>query len=290
MLPKNQAIVQISRTDSRFPALLRESKNCPDLLYIRGTLPPADMPLLTVVGTRRATAYGQRALESILRPLIMRGFGIVSGLAFGIDAAAHELCLSLGGYTAAVIASGLNQVTPVQHIPLARKIAAAGGAMISEMPPDEPIPHKGAYPRRNRILAGMSPMTLVVEAAQKSGAQITAHLAADYGRDVGVVPGPIFSPTSAGCHSLIRKGATLITCAQDVVELYRLSLEEAQATLPALSPEEQAIWQVVGAEPILADAISAQLPYPVSQILTALMRLELSGCVRNIPGQGYVRT
>lgn len=281
---------KITRYDPLFPVLLTQIPDCPAFLYIRGVLPPTDMPLLTVVGTRRVSPYGLRAVEHILRPLVRRGFGIISGLAFGVDARAHEVALENGGYTAAVLGSGLNQVTPGSHEPLARRIVAAGGAIISELEPDEPIPHKGAFHRRNRILAGLSPMTLVIEAAEKSGAQITAHQAAEYGRDVGAMPGSIFSHVSAGCHALLKKGAYPVTSAQDILEAYRLSLEVVQPTLPMLSADEQTVWQQLTKEPQPIDVLSGKLSFALPRLLTILTQLELKEVIAKIPGQGYVKT
>jgi DNA processing protein len=278
------------RTDPEFPSLLKEIKTCPDLLYIKGALPPANMPLITVVGTRRATPYGKRMVEHLLKPLVLRGFGLVSGLAFGIDALAHELALDYGGYTAAILGSGLNRITPQQHEPLARRIIACGGAIISELPPETPIAHKGAFPRRNRLLAGISPMTLVIEAAQKSGAQITAHHAAEYGRDVGAVPGSVFSDVSIGCHSLLKKGAYVITSAEDILEIYHLLIESTyQPALPSLSAEEQTVWQVLTKEPQPLDMIARQMTYSTAKLLTLMTQLELKGVVTNISGQGYAK-
>lgn len=282
---------KITRYDPPFPALLTQIPDCPAFLYIRGVLPPTDMPLLTVVGTRRVSPYGLRAVEHILKPLVRRGFGILSGLAFGVDARAHEVALENGGYTAAVLGSGLNQVTPSAHEPLARRIVAAGGAIISELEPDEPIPHKGAFHRRNRILAGLSPMTLVIEAAEKSGAQITAHQAAEYGRDVGAMPGSIFSHVSAGCHALLKKGAYPIQSAQDVLDIYELSFDIVlQSPLPTLSKEEQLIWQTLTQEPQPVDKLAGAASLPIPRLLTILTQLEVKDLIRHIPGQGYVRS
>lgn len=290
MLSKQQSLRVVRREDPRFPALLKETNDCPDLLYIRGLLPPADMPLLTVVGTRRATAYGQRMVEKIVAPLVRRGFGIISGLAFGIDALVHEIALENGGYTAAILGSGLDCVTPQLHEPLSRRITAAGGALLSELPPLTPIAHKGAFHRRNRLLAGISPMTIVIEAAQQSGAQITAHLAIEYGRDVGAVPGSVFSHVSAGCHSLLKKGAYVITSAEDVLDVYHLLVEETfQPALPSLSPDEQRVWRLLTREPRAMDQLIRESGQPAAVMTRILTQLELKGLIKNISGQGYVR-
>lgn len=208
------AIVIISDTD--YPALLRTIPDPPPLLYVQGRLPPSTVPLFSVIGTRRATAYGRQATTHIVRDLVGHGLGIVSGLAVGIDAAAHQAVLDEGGITVAVQPNGLDTIYPPEHRQLAQQILERG-AVISEHPLGEAA-ERSHFPPRNRIMAGLSHGVLIVEADDKSGAMITADFALEYGRDVYAVPGSIFSPSSRGVNKLIQSGAKLVLSAADIVE------------------------------------------------------------------------
>lgn len=199
----------IKISDKRYPVLLKEIANAPPKLFLRGELDPK-APAIAIVGTRKPSRYGIEAAEFFSRELAMRGFTIVSGLAFGIDKASHQSCIDTGGRTVAVLASGVDRVTPTSHETLARRILEKGGAIISEFPLGQDA-RPETFPQRNRIISGLSLGVIVIEAPEKSGSLITARFAADQGREVFVLPGPIFNPNFAGSHALIREGAILVT-------------------------------------------------------------------------------
>jgi len=202
--------------EGTLPRALWSIYDPPALLFLRGAEPPAGSPWVAVVGSRRASAYGRRCAEYLGRELASRGTVVVSGAAHGIDRCAHEGCLQGGGFTAAVLGCGIDQVYPAHHRDLYERIAARG-CLISEYPPGEaPLPWR--FPHRNRLIAGLAQAVVVVEASEKSGALITAEFALEEGREVMAVPGPIDNPLSRGTHGLIQKGAKLVSCVEDVLE------------------------------------------------------------------------
>src|SRR5688572_22354079 len=205
--------------DDRYPPLLRAIHDPPETLYVRGSVDALHRPALGVVGTRKMTPYGATAVRMLIPAAARAGAVIVSGLALGIDAAAHAACLEHGGTTVAVLAGGVDapSVGPRTNAALAERIVANGGALVSEHPPGT-HPMTFGFPLRNRIIAGLCGATLVIEAAAKSGALITAYQALDGGRDVLAIPGPITSPASAGTNGLLRRGAVPITAAADLLE------------------------------------------------------------------------
>jgi DNA processing protein len=199
-----------------FPERLRAIYDPPALLFVRGEEPPADVPFVAVVGSRKASSYGKWAAETIGGELARRGIVVVSGAAYGVDGHAHAGCLKAGGFTAAVLGCGIDVAYPSEHAGLLQRIASSG-CVLSEYPPgDEPLPWR--FPHRNRIIAGLSHAVVVVEASRKSGALITADLALEEGREVMAVPGPIGSPLSQGTNGLIQKGAKLIMNAEDICD------------------------------------------------------------------------
>ena len=203
-------------TDPVFPDLLSQIPDPPDMLFVRGTLDPCDSLAIAVVGARHATKAGQRIAHAFAEGLAHAGLTIVSGLARGIDAAAHRGAINAGGRTIAVLGSGLRNIYPREHHQLVEDVIRHGAA-VSELPPSTP-PHAAAFPRRNRIVSGLSLGTIVIQASQRSGALITARLAGEQGRDVFALPGPIECRVSAGCHSLIRDGVTLVTCIYEILD------------------------------------------------------------------------
>ncbi len=230
--------------DDSFPAALREFEDHPFGIYIRGALPPL-ANALAIVGTRRATPDGKNIARRFARELAHAGFPIVSGLAFGIDAAAHEGCLEAGGVTVAVLAGGLHDIYPRLNAQLAEKILEAGGAIISEYPPGEP-PHQRRFLERNRLISGLSRGVVIIEAPKGSGSLATARRALDQNRDVFVVPGSVAHPNFAGSHALIRQGAELVTSPEDVFDSYGVTREEKIAGLArAASPEETLILEAL---------------------------------------------
>jgi DNA processing protein len=273
-----------------YPASLAEIYDPPHLLYVRGTIEPADGKAVALVGSRKFTGYGRRAAERLATGLARAGYTIVSGLARGIDGIAHRAALDAGGRTLAVLAGGLSRIYPPEHADLAEAVAAAG-ALITETPmAGEPLP--GLFPARNRIISGLSRCVVIVEAGDKSGALITAEHAAEQGRPVFAVPGPVDSPTSAGCNALIRQGAVLARGAEDIVE----ELEGVSSPVPAAaSPPPQMddgqrrLWEFLADGPRHLDEMAQRLTMPVPQLTGTLLAMEMKKLVRRLPGNRYER-
>ncbi|MCC7370732.1 MAG: DNA-protecting protein DprA [Chloroflexi bacterium] len=278
--------------DPAYPDALREIADPPPVLYVSGQITPADDWAIAVVGTRRSTTYGRQATEKIVGEVARSGVTIVSGLARGIDTCAHHAALAAGGRTIAVLGSGLDKVYPTANQALARQIAEQGrGAVISEYPLGVP-PDAQHFPRRNRIVSGLSKAILVVEADYKSGAMITATQAAEQGRDVFAVPGSIFSPMSAGPHQLIREGARVVTDASDILEeLHLTAVVEQRATREALpaDPTEAAVLRLLSDEPTHVDDLTRAAGLPSSVVTSTLTILELKGMARQLGQMQYVR-
>ncbi len=278
--------------DQQFPRLLREIPDPPSLLYVRGGLRPADALSIAIVGTRGATQYGRSQAERFARGLARAGLTIVSGLARGIDAAAHVGALEAEGRTIAVQSNGVAEIYPPQHAELADRIIH-GGALISEMPP-ESKPKKGMFPQRNRLISGLSLGTIVIEAAERSGALITARLAGEQGRDVFALPGMVTSPGAGGCHQLIRDGAQLVRSPEDVLEglgplVEGVTLGPEQTVRHAaelqLNEQESCVLQAIAVEPTDINTIVATSGLPVPRVLSTLSVLEMRHLVRRLSGQ-----
>jgi len=280
-------------TDSRYPRLLRAAPDPPILLTIWGRLEPDDGLALAIVGSRRATHYGLEMSRRLAASLSAAGLTIVSGLARGIDAAAHRGALDDGGRTSAVLGSGLRDVYPREHQRLARQIAERG-AVISEFGLDEP-PRARNFPRRNRIITGMSLGTLVVEAALKSGSLVSARIAMEQDREVYAVPGPALSANSAGVHALIRDGAKLATEASDVLEELRPEIRAllrtrrsatGRANDEALDDVERSVLEhlINRHEAVDIDSLLENLEMSVDQALAALCRLEVKEKIWSLAG------
>ncbi|MFO7709370.1 MAG: DNA-processing protein DprA [Desulfobacterales bacterium] len=280
-------------TDPDYPRLLREIPDPPPLLYVRGDLIADEAPI-AVVGARIPTEYGLETSRQISAGLAQLGFTVVSGLALGIDGAAHEGALSAGGRTVAVLGSGLDNLYPPQHRSLAARIAGSG-ALLSEFPL-KAGPDAHHFPIRNRIISGMSLGTVVVEAARGSGSLITARLAAEQNRDVFAVPGSIQSFKSMGTHTLIKQGAKLVENAQDIAAELGPRIERADAagacaptaatggSAPALSLEECRVLQGLGPYPVHIDELGRRLGIPPGTLSALLLQLELKGCAAQLPG------
>ena len=286
-----QEISYILRNDPDYPELLQDIYDPPFCLFIRGSLQKCTIPL-AVVGPRKNTQYGKHITTELVKPLAEAGVSIVSGLAYGIDAIAHTAALAAKGNTIAVLGGGIDKyhITPAAHTDLAERIIENGGAIISEFPPGT-IPSKFTFPRRNRIVAGMSFATLVIEAAEKSGALITAQCAIDAHRDVFAVPQNINSPNSIGVHKLIQSGAHLVTQATDILEILeveaRTQHKESKAIIPD-SPAEAAILQYITHEPIHIDMLTKQTNMPSAEITGTLTVMEMKGMVKNIGNMMYI--
>lgn len=293
---KQRGLSIILPEDPVFPPALREAYDAPLLLYAWGKMEERDRHAIGVVGTRRFTHYGQQATKKITYQLAHAGFTIVSGLARGVDTIAHESALAAGGRTVAVLGSGLAKLFPAENLPLAEKIAAGHGAIVSEFPLHTP-PDKQTFPQRNRIVAAWSRALLVTECARRSGSLITANLASEYGRPVFAVPGPINQESSAGCNQLIRDGATLVTSGEEIIDdLGELPFARTSATpasetesLPELPEEEARVFAALGEGESGVDRLieSSGLPAPV--VTATLMKLEMRKLVRALPGFRYVK-
>ncbi|MEM8732753.1 MAG: DNA-processing protein DprA [Planctomycetota bacterium] len=279
-------------SDSRFPRLLTEIADPPSVLFVRGELKAADALGIAIVGTRGASQYGRSQAERFARALARAGLAVVSGLARGIDAAAHLGALEAGGRTIGVLCNGVAEVYPPQHKQLAERVIASG-ALISEMPPGTK-PKKGMFPQRNRIISGLTLGTLVVEAAERSGALISARLAGEQGRDVFALPGLVTSPNARGCHKLIRDGAVLVQDPEDLIDALGPLVEGVQISpgqtvrKPAelqLNEQEQAVLQAIGVEPTDINQVVVASRLPVPRVLSTLSVLEMRRLVRRVSGQ-----
>ncbi len=279
-----------------YPALLSQIFDPPTFLYCQGRVEPRDELALAIVGSRRCTPYGVRTAEKLAATLALAGVTIVSGLARGIDGAAHRGALKAGGRTLAVLATGLASIYPPEHAPLARQ-CAENGALLTEMPLDQK-PLAGLFPQRNRIISGLSAGVLIVEASRKSGALHTARHALEQGREVMVVPGPIDSLASEGCHDLIRDGATLIRNADDVLAALGpltnpvpiTPQEEVHSPRELLLNEiERAVLNLVTLEPQHIDQVLRASDLDSSRVLSTLTVLEMKRFLRRLPGGYLVR-
>jgi DNA processing protein len=277
--------------DDAYPRLLREIDQAPPVIYIKGTLNPSDDFAVAMVGTRRVTAYGQQVTRDTSTYLAAHGLTIVSGLARGVDALAHQHALQAGGRTIAVLGCGVDVVYPPEHRQLADAIVE-NGALISDYPLGTQ-PEGINFPPRNRIISGLSLATIVVEAGERSGALITAAFALEQGRDIFAIPGNVFSPASRGTNRLIQKGAFAMISPQDVLDVLGLAqvedYKDARLSLPADRTEAK-ILQVMDYEPIHVDEICNTVGLPVEQVSAALTTIELKGMVQHVGGMRYAAT
>lgn len=282
-------------TDERYPALLREIAQPPIVLFCHGDPALLAQRQLAIVGARAVSPQGAETAAGFAAELTRCGLLVTSGLAQGVDAAAHRGALAAGGATVAVCGTGLDRIYPARHRELAREIAARG-VLVSEFPAGTPALAEN-FPRRNRIISGLSLGVLVVEAAPQSGSLITARLAAEQGREVFAIPGSIHSPMSRGTHALIRNGAKLTESVHDILEELALQLGEAFAPArergaapgPQLDPERQRVLDAVGFEPTTFDRLVERLAMPVDALSSALLTLELDGRIAPAPGGAYQR-
>lgn len=278
----------LTEDDERYPAYLKEIENTPVILYGKGAMFDEKI-CLGVVGTRRPTAYGTEATENLVRELSAAGLTIVSGLASGIDARAHEATLDTGGKTIAVLGSGLDQnsIFPPENRGLARRIVEGGGTLLGEYAPGTPAV-KDHFPARNRIISGLSRGVLVVEAREKSGARITTRMAMEQNREVFALPGSIFSPTSRWPLMLIQQGAKLVTSAQDILEELGIEYnkEDAQKFDELVGGTEKTILDILEA-PLGVDTIKEKTGLATPAIIASLSMLELKGLVRNLGPDTY---
>lgn len=293
---REQNVRIVTDADDDYPRLLREIHDPPAVLFVRGELQPSDAMSIAIVGTRHATHYGLRQAERLASGLSRAGLTIVSGLARGIDAAAHRGALDAGGRTLALLGSGVLNIYPPEHDELARAVIA-NGALLGETPPTHP-PKSGSFPQRNRLITGISLGVVVVEASARSGALISARLAMEQGREVFALPGRVDSRASAGCHRLIRDGARLIESVDDVLEELGPLVEAAPTDTgqvvhhPAelkLNEQEQAVLSAIGAETPIIDEVIVRSRLPTQRVLATLSVLEMRRMVRRLPGNRVTR-
>lgn len=277
--------------DDDYPRRLCQIYNPPPVLYVRGTLLPQDEWAVAVVGTRRPTHYGREAARVLAGDLARQGVTVVSGLALGIDGVAHEAALEAGGRTIAVLGSGFRHLYPARHRGLAKRIAEQG-ALITEYALDV-RPEASNFPPRNRIISGLSMGVVVVEAGETSGALITARFAADQGREVFAVPGPIFHRPSVGTNRLIQEGAKAVTSVNDILEELNITRlaehQEARLAIPKSDLEEQ-ILACLAQEPLHVDDIVRQMQLDAAQVISTLTLMELKGLVRQVGVMQYRAT
>ncbi|MGI0118541.1 DNA-processing protein DprA [Zooshikella sp. RANM57] len=282
---------------SLYPKLLQELVDAPPLLFVNGQLEFLSLKQIAVVGSRNPSNQGQENAYSFAAELSSRGYVVTSGLAYGVDAAAHQGALASGGATIAVLGTGLDVVYPARHKALAERISERG-ALISDFPLSTK-PQSSNFPRRNRLISGLSTGVLVVEATLNSGSLITARLAAEQGRDVFAIPGSIHNPLSKGCHELIRQGAKLVDQVDHIVEEVRrqtppnvqhIDFENNEASAktfePELNAEQQSVMEALEDTTCHIDQIVLRTTLNVQQVADALLHLELSGFIESVPG-GY---
>mgnify|MGYP000275819439 CR=1 FL=1 len=277
----------VTLCDAEYPSLLREIPDPPAVLYAVGHLSSFQPPIIAMVGTRKPSITGSETAWRFAFDLAKEGVTIVSGLALGIDAQAHSGCLEAGGKTIAVMGTGIDCIYPRRHIRLAEKICE-NGLLLSEFPLQS-SPVAGHFPRRNRIISGLSLATLVVEAAIRSGSLITARLALEQNRDVLAIPGSIYNPEAKGCHYLLQQGAKLITSYTDVLDELGINCEQAQMDFAfTLASENKNLVKCIGFEVTTVDQIINRSGLGVQEVICNLAELELQGMVKAISG-GYMR-
>lgn len=285
----SQGITVLTWEDAGYPVRLKEIEQPPPVLYMRGELVDEDEWAVAVVGTRRISPYGRQVTEEVAGALARNGVTVVSGLARGVDAIAHQMALDAGGRTLAVLGSGVDRIYPPEHRRLAEQVTAQG-ALLSDYPPGTQ-PDAANFPPRNRIISGLAKAVVVVEAGETSGALITAAFAADQGREVFAVPGTIYAPQSKGTNLLIQQGARPLLNCQDVLETLNLALagehRAARSVLPADATEAQ-LFALLGHDPMHVDEIRAQTELPIEKVSATLALMELKGMVRQVGGMQYV--
>ena len=278
--------------DSMYPPRLKEIHDPPPILYLRGQILPQDERSVAIVGTRKASAYGREAANTITTDLAHNGVTVVSGLARGIDAVAHRAALDVSSRTIAVLGHGLDSIYPAEHTRLAREVEECG-ALLSEYPLGL-RPNARNFPRRNRLMSGMTLGTLVVEAGDVSGALLTVSHALEQNREVFCVPGSIFSPLSRGANMLIQDGAKLVLSAKDVLEELNLTIVAPQIEMRTiLQPQdgnESLLLSQISHEPTHIDDISRSSQLPITTVNSTLSVMELKGLVMQVGGMHYIRT
>lgn len=292
-LIKENGVSLLTPEDENYPDNLKEIYDPPYLLYIKGKIKKTDKNALAIVGSRRASYYGLSTAEKFAFALASRGITVVSGMARGIDTQAHKGALKAQGRTTAVLGSGLANIYPEENRELAEEITQQG-TLVSEFPM-ETVPFRQNFPRRNRVISGLSKGVIVVEAADKSGALITADFALEQGRDVFAVPGKVDSFTSRGTHSLIKQGAKLASSVGDILEELRLDIfsPKGENNKPVyevvLEDREKKFFELLSDEPKHIDELIRESGLGITESSDILLKLELRGLIRQLPGKMFVR-
>lgn len=276
--------------DEEYPPNLKQIYDPPPMLYLLGSLKPQDQRAVAVVGSRYPTSYGQMFAERIAMGLSQRGITVISGLARGIDSAAHQGALTAGGRTIGVLGCGIDIIYPPENRKLFDELAAQG-AILSEFPLGTP-PDSDHFPIRNRVISGISLGVVVVEATLRSGSLITARFALDQGREVFAVPGNADSARSAGANRLIREGAKLVTRAEDILEEISIPFQPAPGEVPPqpkLTEEEIRVFSILGPQPIHIDQVIALSGLSSPQVSALLLSLELAGHIKQLPGMRFIK-
>ncbi len=297
-LAKKLGLKIITIEDNDYPEDLKNIPDPPIVLYLKGELRPEDKLAIGIVGSRRASFYGLSNAGKFAYELSARGFTVISGMARGIDTAAHRGALKAGGRTIAVMGSGFNRIYPPENKNLAEEISRQG-AVISEFPVDTP-PKRENFPCRNRLISGLALGILVVEAAQNSGALITADFALEQGRDVFSLPGKVDSNTSFGTNGLIKQGAKLVSCVDDITEEYifpqdqkKVCAEDNIKELSAIdsgNKAEDILYGLISSEAVQLDDLAEKLNMDIPQISGMLLKLQLKKLIRQLPGKQFIRS
>lgn len=280
----------LAEFEEGYPTALKNIPANPPLLFYRGDITVLARPCIAIVGSRRASPYGRKAARQISRDLAQAGFAIVSGMARGIDSEAHWGCLEAGQKTVGVLGNGLDVVYPRENMQLYKRVIETG-LLVSEFFPGT-APEPGNFPARNRIISGLSRGTVVVEAKEKSGAMITVNFALEQGRDVFAVPGPITSDLSKGPNSLIREGALIVTSAEDILSEWGIAIDKKNNCDNNVFETgiEFAALDIIGVEPVHMDELLQRSGISMGEMAAQLLRLEIEGRIRSLPGQYFVRT
>jgi DNA processing protein len=286
---EKQGIKILTWQDESYPQRLKEIDQPPPVLYIRGEYLPDDLFAVAIVGTRRVTPYGRQITEELSSFLAANGLTVISGLARGVDAIAHQTALKAGGRTIGVLGSGVDKIYPPEHRGLAEQMMEQG-AIISDYSPGTP-PEASNFPPRNRIISGLSLAVVVIEAGETSGALITAEFAAEQGRDVFAVPGSILAPQSKGTNKLIQNGALPLLSVNDLMQTLDITRVGEQKVVRRIMPAdatEAKLLSVLGSEPLHVDEIRNQSELPIEKVSASLALMELKGIVRQVGGMNYV--
>jgi len=292
-LVRKHKIKVLTIEDKYYPENLKTIHYPPPVLYFKGTIVKTDKNSISIVGSRKATYYGKMVAEKLSKDLALAGLTIISGMARGIDTAAHKGALSVNNRTIAVLGCGIDYIYPPENRKLSQEIEESG-AVLSEFPLST-LPERQNFPRRNRIISGLSLGTVVVEAAEKSGALITADFALDQGREVFAIPGNINSPLSNGSHNLIKQGAKLVNNYRDILEEIHMAFPQktCERATPekdiSLSEEEKILYRLITKEPIQIDEIIEISKLPVGKVSEILLNLELKDIIKEIEGKRFIK-